>query len=391
MSLKKMGPKWSACGYKNAEVDISCKIREVIQILDSSNTTFHVKTKTTSILIDNCTRCQIILEENVVGTIELNKVKRSTIRVVKDAPLFDIANSSGSHLWMTHENANKVKLYLTGSDSMNLHYLNSDDEEVEVALPEQILTILGEELDPTHYAVVAGQDPIDLIEENKASVSKSTTTTTTTSTSKSKPPSKAPVPGKQRRRESEKKMASKTSKSKGGDIDWSDEKLKGAVKELQKSKKSTNWVLFGLNDTKVDFIGKGKGGLKELKSSISETKNKTRIVFGSFLVHGEDRLDSGTCIRDKFVYFSFIGSGVQEYERASFNFTKKKLPKFFGSVALTLDLRSMDLFTEKEIGVKLINAGAAHKPTHYDFGGGNIIPITSLVDGDDEESDEDFD
>merc|ERR1719445_162243 len=114
-------------------------------------------------------------------------------------------------------------------------------------------------------------------------------------------------------------------------------------------------------------------------------------MLGSFLVKGLDEQDSMTCTREKYVYFTYIGTAVPELERAKFNFNKSSLSRFFGGMALALDFRSMDLFTEGEIGPKLIQAGAAHKPTHYDFGGGNVIPIASLVDADSESEDEDFD
>ena len=124
------------------------------------------------------------------------------------------------------------------------------------------------------------------------------------------------------------------------------------------------------------------------------------IVLGEMVVFGCD----DHAKREKLLQFSVIGNSVPEYARvificappffnyvvcrmrtikydfftsskAAFNFSKQKLRDMFKAVHVTMDLRQdqlATLFSEQELAMKLLNAGAAHKPTYYDFGSSKV-------------------
>lgn len=365
MTLQQRGPKWEAAGYNNVEepVEISCKIREVIQILDSKNTTFVVKTKCTSILVDNCTKVQVVLEANVVGNIELNKFNRSTLRAAADANLFQVSKSSGSHIWMTPANAEKVSIHVSGSDAMNLHYIDEETEnEVEIPLPEQILTHLGADLDPKHYAIVPGQDPPEMEEKKsptessptESSPTKSTTTTTTSTASpltttepvKKKsftPTPKSPKPGKHMALESRTKadVASK-------------------FRAFTKTGQPGSWVVV---DHHMSFVSEGVG-INSLRDCFDEKK----IQFAAMRVDGVDQQESIKSVRPKMVQVNWVGSGVKAKHKGKALVGKQKASTIFTGMSVFVDCTSKTDLEVKDICHELLRCGGAHKPTHYHLG-----------------------
>eukprot|EP00808_Paulinella_micropora_P021289 g45373.t1 len=183
--------------------------------------------------------------------------------------------------------------------------------------------------------------------------------------------------------------------SAGAELDFSDAAVAAMWKDAKDHKKKTNWCLLGFADggkseTKVEAVASGEGGLSELKTKLNSLQS--RILFGSLLVVGVDKQKAVTSRREKFVFFTFVGSSVPELLRARFNFQKMHARNFFGSVHCTIDVfgNNSSSLSEKVLAEKLLAAGAAHKPTHYVFGPGQEH---ALADNEDEgeDSDGDFD
>ena len=146
---------------------------------------------------------------------------------------------------------------------------------------------------------------------------------------------------------------------------------------------------------KVEPIVSGKKGFKELQAALLEQSGQA--VWGVIKVHSVDNTGAVTAKRDKFVALCCVGSNVTEMSRGYFNFQKQKVHQYWGSTAVVLDLHGQRLnstFSERIVAQQLLTAGAAHKPTEYDFGGNCIVKVNTLSNGDDqsdEESDADFD
>jgi len=177
------------------------------------------------------------------------------------------------------------------------------------------------------------------------------------------------------------------------DIDDSDPELKAAIKSVTDSKNPNNWCVLGFagETERLEVVGTGTGGLKELKTKMKDWNS--RVLFGTLLVVGVDVRNNVISRRDKFVHFSYVGTAVPELVKARSNFQKNKIRNMFGSVTMTMELhggRLGDQFTEKNIATLLLAAGAAHKPNNYDFGGGNVLALDEVKEEEEEQPD-DFD
>lgn len=174
-------------------------------------------------------------------------------------------------------------------------------------------------------------------------------------------------------------------------VDVSDKSLKAAWKKVNGRRDPTNWCVFGFEEksAKVVALAHGSGGMVELRKKMATLD----LAFGCLRVQGVDIRGGVESRRDKFVSFDYCGV-VPENVRAVFQLSKDKVWRFWGSTALHLSLRDGDIktkLTATSLGPQLLRAGAAHKPTHYDFGGQSVFEVTAIEEGSDDSSSEDFD
>merc|ERR1719273_3005411 len=143
--------------YENVDAEnaivISPNLKQTVSIWGCKNAHLKIDTKPIQVLVEGCKNCTVTFEDNIIGNLNLIKLSKCTIDIKKGAPLIDISGCTNSHIWMTEANAKAVKIYSAKSDSMNIHYFpTGSDDPVEIALPEQLQTILPN-LKPTHSVV----------------------------------------------------------------------------------------------------------------------------------------------------------------------------------------------------------------------------------------------
>jgi len=179
------------------------------------------------------------------------------------------------------------------------------------------------------------------------------------------------------------------------EIDFSDSTVKETWKAMVDGKSENRWVLFELKDEdqkvfKMLVAETGKKGLKELKIRLAA--NIGKVLFGVLLVLGVDKQGGVTSTRKKWVYFTYVGNNVTGVDRGKANFLKQRVAKFFGAVALTCDTTGATLsdFSDKYLCKALLAAGAAHKPTHMNFGEEDVL-VADLTAEKVEKHDDDFD
>jgi len=126
-------------------------------------------------------------------------------------------------------------------------------------------------------------------------------------------------------------------------------------------------------------------------------------IFGILLIKGIAKGDSITAKHNKYIFFSFVGSGVPELVQAQTGPLKAQVQKFFGATALTLDLNGSTLeeqFTENQVGFRLMHSTGtggefrcrSHKADEFDYGDGQVFKASTFVHSDEaEEEDADFD
>jgi len=159
-------------------------------------------------------------------------------------------------------------------------------------------------------------------------------------------------------------------------LDLSDPALLKAWQDITKNDATQNWLLFDFVEgtNKLTCTATGTGGMSELKAKLDSSK----IQVGAFRVVGVDNRETTVSRRPKFVWFTYIGSGVSVLKKARVSVQKPDLAKFFTSAQFNVEISSPDELTKPDIGRKLLGSGGAHKPTHYEFAEGDTIQISEL-------------
>jgi hypothetical protein len=132
-----------------------------------------------------------------------------------------------------------------------------------------------------------------------------------------------------------------------------------------------------------------------------------KALFGVLEVVAADHRGGVVSKRYKYIFVTFVGSGIPEINRATFNFSKGPVNQFLSGTAMTLDLRSnvpqpptspppslpvltafvccaqtLNDMNAKDIATKLLAAGGAHKPNKFVFGPGDEISVDDLASAD---------
>eukprot|EP00456_Euglypha_rotunda_P007157 TRINITY_DN1125_c0_g2_i11.p1 TRINITY_DN1125_c0_g2~~TRINITY_DN1125_c0_g2_i11.p1 ORF type:complete len:157 (+),score=42.56 TRINITY_DN1125_c0_g2_i11:127-597(+) len=145
-----------------------------------------------------------------------------------------------------------------------------------------------------------------------------------------------------------------------------DSGCEGAYKAVADLKSETNWATYELEGKTLKNTGSGSGGLEELKKQLDESK----VQFGCFQVFGVDQQENLSSKRAKLVWFTWVGGKVSVLVKARVSVQKPEIATVFPGAALALELSKIDDLNAKDVSAALLKSGGAHKPTYYDFGGG---------------------
>jgi len=112
--------------------------------------------------------------------------------------------------------------------------------------------------------------------------------------------------------------------------------------------------------------------------SFREAFQENKIQWGVINVHGVDQQDNVTSRRPKYVQINWVGPRVPAMKRLGALSGKAAVGALFQGVQVTIDCNDKNDLDKKTIGKALLQCGGAHKPTHYDFGGEDIISLEEL-------------
>jgi len=158
-------------------------------------------------------------------------------------------------------------------------------------------------------------------------------------------------------------------------LDVSDPSLAQAFKEVSEVKADKNWLLYTVEGSKLTLDGVGSGGLSELSAKFQSNK----IHFGVLKVVGKDVRKNVESLRNKLVFFTYIGSEVSAVTRARVSVQRPFVEKIVNSYAIRLDIDSdLKTFERTQIAKELLRCGGAHMPTHYVFGPGDEVSVEEL-------------
>eukprot|EP00030_Apusomonadida_sp_AF-17_P004153 a508423_4029.p1 GENE.a508423_4029~~a508423_4029.p1 ORF type:complete len:163 (-),score=72.94 a508423_4029:104-550(-) len=129
-----------------------------------------------------------------------------------------------------------------------------------------------------------------------------------------------------------------------------------------------NWMIC---DSQLNLVASGEGGLEELKSSL----DPAQVQFAGFVVYGVDDRGSTVSKRTKSIFVVWIGPGVGALARGKALRMKDQAVQLYQGAGLSIDCDDSSELSTKNISERLLASGGAHKPTSYDFGGGNILEL----------------
>jgi hypothetical protein len=142
--------------------------------------------------------------------------------------------------------------------------------------------------------------------------------------------------------------------------DCSAPEIKQAYEEVLSDATDINWLLItyeaGSHDRKWTLVGKGAGGLDELKTYIDE----------QFLGYGYLRVVSGDEMsrRAKFVFISYLTWGypwgLKKELKSQLDFHRYDVKKVISQVDVSIEVESLDELDEEEIKARVSRAGGAH-------------------------------
>lgn len=146
------------------------------------------------------------------------------------------------------------------------------------------------------------------------------------------------------------------------------EEASNAIEALKELKEPVDYVVCGFKDgtTELDLVESGKGGVKNVRELLA-ADFKDKICTGAFLVTGVDDRGLVVSYRRKFVHFIWIGPEVKMMAKARVASQSGAMKGPFTGMQLYIQAFSESDLSEANLEKALLSAGAAHKPTRYDF------------------------
>mmetsp|Transcript_24339 Transcript_24339/g.45555 ORF Transcript_24339/g.45555 Transcript_24339/m.45555 type:complete len:157 (-) Transcript_24339:181-651(-) len=137
-----------------------------------------------------------------------------------------------------------------------------------------------------------------------------------------------------------------------------------------KEAKAGSWMVVNLEKKKIALAAEGEG-LESLKKALDDGQ----CMWACINVHGVDVRANVESTRHKLVQINWVGENVPAMKKMGALAGKSKAAKLFKGVAMELNVNKASEITTEEIVSKLCASGGAHKPTYFNFGGGEKVDL----------------
>eukprot|EP00178_Gracilaria_changii_P005042 TRINITY_DN18139_c0_g1_i1.p1 TRINITY_DN18139_c0_g1~~TRINITY_DN18139_c0_g1_i1.p1 ORF type:complete len:146 (+),score=40.92 TRINITY_DN18139_c0_g1_i1:3-440(+) len=134
--------------------------------------------------------------------------------------------------------------------------------------------------------------------------------------------------------------------------DVSNPDLKAAYEEVRKDNNSVDWCVFGYGEgATIELLGKGEGGVDELKAKLSD----------DIVAYGYVRFKTGDTqsTRAKFVLITWVGSGVSVLRKAKVSVHKADIKSVLKEFAVEVQADDMSDLDTEVIGKMITKAMGA--------------------------------
>ena len=148
-SIQHIGSKWMIDYQVEGVINIDdAKLNDVIYIGGCKTCTIVIKGKVNAITVDGCTKVGVVCD-NIVSVVELVNCNSTQMQITGKAPSVNIDKCTGVQLHVSADALNvedPTKIFTSKSSGVNVLIPGAtpDDDEVELPIAEQFLTIVKE-------------------------------------------------------------------------------------------------------------------------------------------------------------------------------------------------------------------------------------------------------
>lgn len=131
------GKRW-AVEWQDGVHDLAVtetRMSQTVYMYKCTNTTLKVHGKVNSIVLDNCSRCGIVLD-SVIATVEIINCQRIQAQVLHQCPTVSIDKTDGCQVFLSKESL-QAEIITAKSSEMNIAIPKGDGDFDEYAVPEQ--------------------------------------------------------------------------------------------------------------------------------------------------------------------------------------------------------------------------------------------------------------
>lgn len=146
------------------------------------------------------------------------------------------------------------------------------------------------------------------------------------------------------------------------------DEAKAAIDALKNLKEPVQYVVCSFKEgtVEMDVVESGKGGVKNVRDLLA-SDFMDKICTGAFQVTGVDDRGVVVSYRRKLVHFIWVGPDTKMMTKARVASQSGTFKSHFDGMQLYLEVREVADLEEESLEKQLLSAGAAHKPTRYDF------------------------
>ncbi|SCZ98511.1 BZ3500_MvSof-1268-A1-R1_Chr3-1g05432 [Microbotryum saponariae] len=137
--------------------------------------------------------------------------------------------------------------------------------------------------------------------------------------------------------------------------DVSSPDIAAAYEDVRNDKSETNWLLLdyeGDKSDKLNLTATGTGGLDELKTKFAD--ERASFAYAR-ITYSNDKEST----RDKFIFITYIGSGVRVMRKAKISVHKSEVQKVLRAFSIEVPAENADDLAEAPIVTRLRKAGGA--------------------------------
>jgi len=138
--------KWIVEYQKNAQdlVIDSAQTKHAVALYKCDNVVLTIKNKVNSIFIDNCTNTAVIFD-SAISSVEVVNSKKTQIQVNQSVPTMSVDKCAGVNIFLSKDSLDTA-IVTSLSSEMNVYVPNSEDESVELPIPDQFTTLYDKNL-----------------------------------------------------------------------------------------------------------------------------------------------------------------------------------------------------------------------------------------------------